>query len=144
MNLLNIAHVPPVQVSPDDTVMAAIEASLPARVGAVAVMEKGRLVGIFTERDVMLKVVRQRLDPESTQIRSVMTSPVMTVHPDTSVGEVLRLMLDKHIRHLPVSVDGKAVQGMLSIRNVLEFMVEDLQANLHYMEAYITADVPGA
>jgi CBS domain-containing protein len=141
MNLLNIAHVPPVQVSPDDTVMAAIEVSLPSRVGAVAVTEKGNLVGIFTERDVMLKVVRQRLDPDQTKVRSVMTSPVMTVHPDTSVGEVLHLMLDKHIRHLPVSADGKTVQGMLSIRNVLQFMVEELQTNLHHMQTYLTSAV---
>lgn len=141
MNLLSIAHVPAVQVSPDDTVSAAIEMSLPQRVGAVAVMEKDRLIGIFTERDVMLKVVHGKLDPERTKVRSVMSAPVLTVHPDVEVGEVLRLMVDKHIRHLPVSRDGHAVEGMLSIRNVLQFMVEDLQTNLTHMQSYLTSTI---
>ena len=140
MNLLGIAHVPPVEVAPTDSVMKAIEVSLPQRVGAVAVMERGRLVGIFTERDVMLKIVHERRDPETTMIRDVMTSPVLTVQADMSVGDVLRMMLDRHIRHLPVSEDGKAVQGMLSIRNVLQFMVEDLQSNLHYLQNYLTSE----
>ncbi len=139
MNLLDIAHVPAVEVSPDSTVIEAIEASAPARVGAVAVMEKGRLVGMFTERDVMLKVVLNRLDPDMTVLRGVMTSPVTTVGPDTSVPEVLQLMLEKHFRHLPISEDGQTVQGMLSIRNVLQHMVEDLQQNLHHMEAYVNS-----
>lgn len=140
MNLLSIAHVPPVVVAPTDSVMNAIDASLPQRVGAVAVIDKGRLVGIFTERDVMLKVVHQKRDPATTAIREVMTSPVMTVQPDMSVGDVLHMMLDRHIRHLPVSEDGKTVLGMLSIRNVLQFMVEDLQTNLHYLQNYLTSD----
>ncbi len=144
MNLLKIAHVPAVEVSPDSTVIEAIEASAPARVGAVAVMEKGRLVGMFTERDVMLKVVLNRLDPDLTVLRGVMTSPVTTVPPNTSVPEVLQLMLEKHFRHLPISEDGQTVQGTLSIRNVLQHMVEDLQQNLHHMEAYVNSGVtPG-
>jgi CBS domain-containing protein len=141
MNLLTIAHVPPVIVSPDQSVMDAIDASLPQRVGAVAVMERGRLVGIFTERDVMLKVVRQRMDPDRTLVGDVMTRPVITVKPDTSVGEVLKLMLSRHIRHLPLSEDGMQVDGMLSIRNVLQHMVEELQTDLHHMQAYLTADL---
>jgi CBS domain-containing protein len=140
MNLLSIAHVPPVIVSPDDSVMTAIEVSLPQRVGAVSVMERGRLVGIFTERDVMLKIVHQKRDPERTLIRDVMTSPVMTVKPDTNVGDVLHLMLDRHIRHLPVSQDGTTVLGMLSIRNVLQYMVEDLQSNVHHLQSYIASE----
>lgn len=140
MNLLDIAHVPAVVVSPNDTVMTAIDISLPQRVGAVSVMDKGRLVGIFTERDVMLKVVHGKRDPSRTLIRDVMTSPVMTVKPDMSVGDVLHLMLDRHIRHLPVSEDGAAVLGMLSIRNVLQYMVEDLQSNVHHLQSYISSE----
>jgi CBS domain-containing protein len=140
MNLLSIAHVPPVIVSPNQSVMEAIEVSLPQRVGAVAVVEKGRLVGIFTERDVMLKVVRQRMDPDHTLVGDVMTRPVTTVKADTSVGEVLGMMLSRHIRHLPISEDGTEVEGMLSIRNVLQHMVEELQSDLHHMQAYVAGD----
>ncbi len=137
MNLLPIAHVPAVQVSPDTTVIQAIEASVPTRVGAVVVVDKGRLAGMFTERDVMLKVVLKELDPASTPLREVMSSPVTTVHPVTSVQEVLKLMLERHIRHLPISEDGKTVQGMLSIRNVLQHMVEELQHDVRYMEEFM-------
>ena len=143
MNLLKIAHVPPICVAPDATVLDAIEASLPARVGAVAVVEDGALVGIFTERDVMLKVVHRRLDPETTRIRDVMTTPVIRIAPTMPPREVLSLMLDKHIRHLPISEDGVSVVGMLSIRNILQFLVNDLTEDLHHMQSFIGADSPG-
>ena len=143
MNLLKIAHVPPICVTPDATVLDAIEASLPARVGAVAVVEDGALVGIFTERDVMLKVVHRRLDPETTRIRDVMTTPVIRIAPTMPPREVLSLMLDKHIRHLPISEDGVSVVGMLSIRNILQFLVNDLTEDLHHMQSFIGADSPG-
>ena len=143
MNLLQIAHVPPICVSPDATVMQAIEASLPARVGAVAVVEKDALVGIFTERDVMLKVVHKGLDAKTTAVRDVMTAPVIQVAANVPVREVLSLMLDKHIRHLPISEDGVSVAGILSIRNVLQYLVNDLTEDLHHMQAFIGADSPG-
>ena len=143
MNLLLIAHTPPIQVSPRDSVMDAVEASLPAKVGAVAVVEGGRIVGIFTERDLMYKVVHNRMDPDQTLIHEVMTTPVITIPPDMPANEVLQMMLEKHIRHLPISVDGIEAKGMLSIRNVLQFMVTDLQDNLQHMENYLGADGPG-
>ena len=137
MNLLSIAHVPPIQVTPDNTVLEAVEASLPAKVGAVAVVEGGKLVGIFTERDVMLKVVHQRRDPETTRLRDVMSKNVLTVKPNMPPKQVLKLMVEKHIRHLPVSEDGRTVQGMLSIRNILQYLVEDLTQDMHHMETFL-------
>ena len=136
MDLLSIAHVPPVMVTPDETVMAAVEASLPARVGAVAVMEAGGIIGIFTERDVMLKVVHKRLAPETTLIRDVMSSPVTTIEPTMPPREVLEMMLTQHIRHLPISQDGKSVQGMLSIRNILQYLVDKMSQDISQMESF--------
>src|SRR5262245_37427747 len=101
MNCLSIAHVPPICVPPHATVLEAVEASLPAKVGAVAVVDGNTLVGIFTERDVMLKVVHKRLDPSTTLVGSVMTSPVITIPTIANEEEVLRLMAARHIRHLP-------------------------------------------
>ena len=143
MNLLTIAHTPPIQVTPQNSVMEAVDASLPAKVGAVAVVDEGRLVGIFTERDLMFKVVHQRLDVDKTLVEEVMTAPVVTVPAETPVDEVLHMMLEKHIRHVPISEDGIAADGMLSIRNVLQFMVIDLRDNLRHLENYIGADGPG-
>lgn len=137
MNLLTVAHRPAVEVAPGSSVMEAVEASLPARVGAVAVVEQGRIIGIFTERDVMTKVLPKRLDPDKTQVREVMTSPVITVPPTLHIDDVWNLMLEKHIRHLPISEDGRTVLGMLSIRNVLELLVQTLKENLKYMESYM-------
>ena len=145
MNLLSIAHVPSVQVSPEHTVMEAVEASIPSKVGAVAGVDGGRLVGIFTERDVMLKVVPLRRPPGSTRIGDVMTAPVVCVTPDVAPREVLKLMLDRHIRHLPISDDGcQSVSGMLSIRNVLQYLVAALGEDLHAMETYIGASASSA
>ncbi len=143
MDLLSIAHVPPIQVAPENSVMDAVEASLPAKVGAVAVVSGENLVGIFTERDLMYKVIHNRLDPDKTIIRDVMTAPVTTIPPNMPADEVLKLMLDKHIRHLPISADGIGVDGMLSIRNILQAMVVDLKDNLRHLENFVGADSPG-
>lgn len=138
MNLLSIAHTPPVIVSPDTMVMEAVEKSLTARVGAVAVVKDDQLVGIFTERDMMYKVVHNRMDPDTTPVRAVMTTPVITITPNKKADEVLELMLEKHIRHLPISEDGKKVEGMLSIRNILQALVKTLRQDLRFVEAFIT------
>lgn len=143
MNLLQIAHVPAICVPADATVMEAIKASLPARVGAVAVVDGDRLVGVFTERDVMLKVVHEGRDANTTAVRDVMTAPAIHVLPDISAREVLSMMLDKHIRHLVISEDGKTAKGMLSIRNILQYLVNDLTEDLHHMQSFLNADSPG-
>lgn len=143
MNCLSIAHVPPIVVSPNATVLDAVDASLPARVGAVAVVDGGTLVGIFTERDVMLKVVHQRRDPATTLVGEVMTSPVITIPSVVRDEEVLQLMSRHHIRHLPICEDGKTVLGILSIRNVLEYLLEERTHDLKFMESFVNADSPG-
>ena len=143
MDCLTIAHSPAIQVPPSSTVLEAVAVTLPAKIGAVAVVDAGKLVGIFTERDVMLKVVHGRRDPAKTQVREVMTSPVITIPRYMARNDVMNLMLRHHIRHLPISSDGKTVLGMLSIRNMLEFVVDELSTDLRHMEAYIGADNPG-
>ena len=137
MDLLDLVHSPPVAVSPEDSVMTAIDCSLPARVGAVAVVKANRLVGIFTERDVMLKVVHKGLDARKTTVGAVMTPNPQTASRDMSPRDALRLMLNKHIRHLPVVEDSGELVGMLSIRNVLQFMVEHLDQDLRFIEDYV-------
>lgn len=143
MLLPTIARQPLVVVSPDDTIMHAIEATLPPEIGAVAVVEDGRMVGIFTERDVMLKVVHQRRDPDTTRVGDLMTKNVVTVRPDTPPREVLRTMLQKKVRHLPISEDGQVVTGMLSIQDLLFYIVEELSTDLQHLEAFLGADSPG-
>lgn len=143
MSLLKIARVPAPSVEPGASVLHAVEVMAEEGVGAVAVTEGGGAKGIFTERDVMLRVVLKSRRPQDTKVSEVMTSPVETISEQTTAEEALNHMLDHHQRHLPiVGGDGKLL-GMLSIRNVLEHMVEDLSHELHSLDQYLLNDGPG-
>lgn len=142
MNLLKIAK-PAVTVAPAATVMEAIEAMKEATVGAVMVVDKGKLKGVFTERDVMLRVVLEKKNPGTTLVGDVMTAPVLTIPKETRPDEALQTMWDRHIRHLPI-VDAEGnLQAMVSIRHLLHDKVEQLAQELDSLEAFITADGPG-
>lgn len=143
MSILKTADVPPAVVEPTTTVLEAIELMVRKRVGAVVVLQQGRLAGIFTERDVMLRVVLTKRDPSATTMAEVMTSSVESATEDTTAGEALGLMLERHIRHLPIVDPQGQVLGMLSIRNLLQSRVEDLTQQLDSLENYLTADGPG-
>lgn len=143
MSLLKIAHVPPASVEPDASVLQAVEVMAEEGVGGVAIVEGGRLRGIFTERDVMLRVVLKSRRPQDTKISEVMTSPVETATEETTAEEALTHMLDRHLRHLPIVGENGQLLGMLSIRNLLEHMVEDLSRELHSLDQYLLNDGPG-
>ena len=143
MGLLRIAQAPVVTVKPQTTVSEAVRTMDQEGIGAVAIVEGDILRGIFSERDVMLRIVLQKRDPESTRMREVMTFPVETISRSATVDDALKLMLEKHIRHLPVvTIDGK-LAGMLSIRNLLHEKVEELTDQLDSLEAYFSADGAG-
>jgi CBS domain-containing protein len=140
MALLKAADVPATTVAKNTTVIEAVAAMEKNRVGAVAVVEQGFLKGIFTERDVMLRVVLASRNPETTTMSEVMTTPVQSVPSGTSANEALSIMLEKHIRHLPITDKDGRILGMLSIRNLLQSRVEDLSHELEAVDAYLTAD----
>ena len=140
MNLLKIAYVPPAQIAPRATIRDAVAAALPHGCDAVAVIENGSIAGIVTSRDILLKVVLGRRDSNSTLVRDVMTTPVITLHPHTDPEEALRLMLEKNIRHLLLSEDGARAAGMLSLRKLLNYLVEDQRDNLVHLEAFMNVD----
>ena len=143
MGLLKIAHVPPAAVETTATVLEAVQVMAEEGVGAVAVVENGQLRGIFTERDVMLRVVLRERRPRETRVGEVMTSPPKTTSRDTPAEDALSFMLERHIRHLPIVDDSGKLLGMLSIRNLLEHMVEDLQHKIHSLDQYLLNDGPG-
>ena len=143
MSVLKIAHVPPATVETTATALDAVQVMAEEGVGAVAVMEKGELRGIFTERDLMLRVVLKGRSPKEAKMAEVMTSPPKTAPDQSTAEDALNFMIENHIRHLPVvGKDGKLL-GMLSIRNLLEHMVEDLQRELHSLDQYLLNDGPG-
>ena len=129
-----------VTVSPSNTVREAIETMAAAKVGSVVVAENGLLAGIFSERDVMLSVVMEGRDPNVTEVEEVMTTPVITIGTRTTSDEALRIMLQEHIRHLPVVDDRGRVHGIASIRTLLQEKVDELHLQLDSLESYITAD----
>ena len=139
MGLLRIARTPLVTVRPESSGMEAVRTMAEESIGAVAVTDQNRLVGMFSERDLMLRVVSEKLDPERTQVREVMTSPVETIHRNSTADDALKVMLEKHIRHLPITDHGKLC-GMISMRSVLHDKVEELTDQLDSLEAYFTAD----
>jgi len=143
MSLLKIAHVPPAAVSPTATVLEAVEVMAEHGVGAVAVVEKGQLRGIFTERDVMLRVVLRGRSSGETRLVEVMTSPAETITEDTAEEDALVHMLERHVRHLPIVGKDGDVKGMLSIRNLLEHRADDLARQLHSLDQYLSNDGPG-
>jgi len=145
MSLLKIVHVPPAAVEPTATVLEAVEVMAENGVGAVAVVEKEQLRGIFTERDVMLRVVLRGRNPQQTRIAEVMTSPAETVSEDTTETEEEALvhMVERHVRHLPIVGQDGQLKGMLSIRNLLEHRVDELARELHSLDQYLSNDGPG-
>ena len=143
MKVIKIAQVPPPSVEATASVLDAVRIMERSKGGATAVLEGEQLVGIFSERDVMLRVVAARLDPENTPVGQVMTSHVEKASPETDSAEAFELMVSRHIRHLPIVEEDGELVGLLSIRNLLQHHVEELVDQLNSLEAYFTADGPG-
>jgi CBS domain-containing protein len=140
MGLLRIARTPLVTVRPDATVMTAVERMVQESIGAIAVTDGKHLIGMFSERDLMLRCVSEKRDLNQTLVCDVMTSPVETIHRDAPCDEALKVMLEKHIRHLPIIDRDGTLAGMISMRSLLHDKVEDLTDQLDSLEAYFTAD----
>ena len=138
--LLRLARRPPVTIRRDATVLEAVRVMLENQVGAALVLEDGRAVGVFTERDIMGKVVAERRDPETTKVATVMTSPVHTIPAEAEPAAALELMLDKHIRHLPLVDVQRRVVGILSMRYLMRHQIDRLQDRARSLENYLGSE----
>ena len=143
MNLLKIARVPPLTVTSDTTVLEAIQKMVDLQVGAVSIVEKEELIGIFTERDVMTRVATKGLPMDTTRLSEVMTKRPQVAQPEMNPSEALAMMVEKHVRHLPIVSQGMRLEGMQSVRHLLQRMVEDLSQELEALDSYVRADGPG-
>jgi CBS domain-containing protein len=124
-----------VEVGPDESVSLAIARMLEENVGSVVVVEGERLVGIFTERDV-LRLAGEGDQFGGVRVGDVMTRTVVTVSPEDLVVDAARLMGERRIRHLPV-VDGGTVMGMISIRDIMDDLLADREETIAQLESYI-------
>ena len=144
MSILELCDPEAAAVSLEASVADAVRRMLDHHVGAVAVVDREkRVAGIFTERDVLRKLALSGRDPEQTLVREVMTTPVELATSETGPGEALITMVDRHFRHLPIVDSESRLLGMLSVRNVLEWRIEDLSRELDSLEQYVSSDGPG-
>src|SRR5579864_6999633 len=124
-------------INPAASVLDAVEEMNSRKIGALIVMEDDQVVGIFTERDVLQRVVGEMRRPAATAISDVMSREVVCVEPDTDLDEVSTVMKNRHIRHLPVC-DGKGgLLGMISIGDVNAYHSSHREAALHYLNEYV-------
>lgn len=123
-------------VTPETTVAKAVEQMNDLNIGAVAVLEGDRLVGIFTERDVLRRVIGDHLDPDATPVSQVMTGEVIVIKPETTMGEAMLLVNTRNCRHLPVVEKGRVV-GMISMRDLISSLVEDREYRIAELTDYI-------
>ena len=124
-----------VEVDHQASVALAVERMCFHKVGAVVVVNQSEPVGLFTERDLMHRVVNQNEDPVATPIRSVMTTPYAVGSPGMSVIEAAELMSDNRIRHLPVYDEGIMI-GMVSSGDILAFKLSENERSIKYLEDY--------
>ena len=125
-----------VTIVPDDSVLTAAKLMNQRGIGGVVVVEDDEVVGIFTERDVLRRVVAERRDPAKTVIREVMTSPVTTCRPGAGVGECSALITDKRVRHLPVVEDG-TLCGIVTSGDLLAHRAEEQADTIQYLNSYM-------
>jgi len=126
-------------ISPDLTVLDAAKVMNARRVGALPVLAApGSLVGMFSERDVLTRVVASEKAPEATLVRDVMTSPVFACAPVTPIAEIRSIMSEKRIRHMPI-VDGDELVGMLSMGDLLAEETHVMTQTISYLQQYMYA-----
>ena len=125
-----------IAVQPADPVLQAANLMNERNIGGVVVLDGGRLAGIFTERDVLRRVVAAGLDPAATRVAQVMSAPVLTCPPDLSIDECATFMTTRGVRHVPVQ-DAEELAGIVTIRDLLAHKVSEQQATLEQMNHYL-------
>ena len=125
-----------VTISPDATVREAAAIMNERHIGALVVTRGGEPVGMFTERDILRRVVAADRDPSKSRVGELMTAPLTCCKPDSKLTECQALMTDRRIRHLPV-IDGPRLLGMLSAGDIMAFESASQRTTIEYMQEYI-------
>jgi CBS domain-containing protein len=123
------------------TVLELAQAMVDRNIGAVPVLREGELVGVFSERDLMKRVVVAGLDPGATRVEDVMTADPLTVSPRESIETCMVLMRRHGFRHLPIC-DGKVLKGIVSLRDIMLHDLNEKDHEVRMMRAYIQAAPP--
>lgn len=128
---------PLIHANPSDNVRAVARMMSDRNIGAIAVLDSGRLVGVFSERDLMSRVVATGLDPDGTAVATVMTKELVVADAGEHIDDALQKMYDLKCRHLPVIRGGKLI-GMLSIRDLLQVDDENNRQRASFLKELVT------
>lgn len=126
-------------VSPDSTVYDALQVMADKNVGALMVLERDKLVGIFSERDYARKVILKGKASKDTLVREIMSTELVWIRPDQTIAVCMNLMTNKRIRHLPVLDEGRLV-GVISIGDVVKAIISEQEFTIQQLEHYITGE----
>jgi len=125
-------------IGPDQSVYDAIQLLAEKEIGAIAVTEGGRLVGIVSERDYARQIILKGRSSENTQVKDIMSTDVITAIPSQEVRECMELMTQKRIRHLPIINDDNDLIGMISIGDLVRAIIADQESTIGDLEKYIS------
>jgi CBS domain-containing protein len=128
-------------IAPEASVFEAIKLMAEKDIGSLVVMSGGKLAGLFTERDYTRKVALQGKTSKETSVGEIIPINVVTITPEDSVEDCMRLMTEHRVRHLPV-VEGDHVVGMISIGDLVNWIISAQKAQIEQMEEYISGSVP--
>jgi CBS domain-containing protein len=124
-------------ISPSSSVYAAIAMMAEKQVGALVVMFEEKIVGIVSERDYARKVILKGRSSKETTVSEIMSSPVIVVSPEHSVVECMKIISERHIRHLPV-MEQERLAGIISIGDLVNWILSAQSETIRHLEAYIT------